>query len=292
MASADSFYQRIGDVTMVEARRLSNLISYSKIVNYVLARQNEDGGYCFAQGALESNGQDTYCGLAILKELNANFPNIEKTMQFLDENRIDSIYSMYYTARAQMLLGKGVSADLKKDVITLLDSMKYFGSSDFYSDSSEFESTLMAIKLADLLKIPISSSKVADWLYGFQNTDGGFGRTDHSNIDSTYHAVACLHLLKTKLDKQSILRFIRSCEKTYGGFTVIPVNINPYMEYTYYGIKTLNLQNEKSRYPSQTTDWILNCQKTNGGFARSDLGISTFVNTYQAIKILEMLNTK
>jgi hypothetical protein len=46
---------------------------------------------------------------------------------------------------------------------------------------------------------------------------------------------------------------------------------------------------EKSRYPTQTIDWILKCQNKNGGFARSDLGISTFEDTYYAITILQKL---
>ena len=61
------------------------------------------------------------------------------------------------------------------------------------------------------------------------------------------------------------------------------------MEHTYYGVMTLDLLGEKSKYPSQTIDWILKCQNKNGGFARSDLGISTFENTFQAITMLQKL---
>ena len=39
----------------------------------------------------------------------------------------------------------------------------------------------------------------------------------------------------------------------------------------------------------QTIDWILKCQNRNGGFARSDLGISSFVDTYYAIILLQKL---
>jgi hypothetical protein len=52
---------------------------------------------------------------------------------------------------------------------------------------------------------------------------------------------------------------------------------------------TLDLLGQKSKYPSQTKDWVLSCQNNNGGFARSDLGISTFVDTYYAIKLLQKL---
>lgn len=276
---------------MVEANQLSNPSLKAKIINYVLTRQNEDGGYCFAQGALESNGQDTYYGLAILSHLNAAFPNIEKTLRFLDENRTDSIYSMYYTAKAQFLLRGAIKAELQNDIRALVDSKKYYGSKIFFSDSSEFAATLMTLELADLLKIKIDSSEIEEWLLSFENEDGGFGPQGHSNIDSTYHAIASLYFLKKKPKSAETLRFVRSCEKPFGGFTVIPMNITPYMEYTYYGLMALDLLGQKSRYPDQTAAWILSCQKTTGGFARSDLGIATFVDTYYAINVLQKLWT-
>jgi len=275
-----------------EAKPLSNPSLKSKIINYVLKRQNEDGGYCFAQGALESNSQDTYYGLVILNQLGSPFPNREKTLQFLNENRIDSIYSLYYSAKAQLLLTGEIEADLKKSISHLLNSKKYFGFKTFFADSSEFAITLMVLELADLLKINVSSSEIVEWLIAFENEDGGFGPYGHSNIDSTFHAIASLRLLKNSPKKAAkTLSFVRSCEKPFGGFTVIPMNLTPYMEYTYYGVMALDLLGEKSNYPSQTLNWVLSCQNNNGGFARSDLGIATFVNTYQAIQILQKISS-
>jgi hypothetical protein len=276
--------------TLVEAKRLSNSSIKNNIINYVLTRQNEDGGYCFAQGALESNGQDTYYGLAILSQLGSPFPNSEKTLRFLDENRIDSIYSMYYTAKSQLLLNGEIKAELKKDIRSLLDSKKYFGSKAFFSDSSEFVTTLMTLELAELLKIQVSFGEVGGWILSFENEDGGFGPHGQSNIDSTYHAVASLCLLRKSPKKiAETLRFVRSCEKPFGGFTIIPMNLMSYIEYTYFGVMVLDLLGEKSRYSSQTMDWVLSCQKTTGGFARSDLGIATFIDTFYAIQILQKL---
>jgi hypothetical protein len=279
-------------MTLAEARRLSNPLIKNKIVNYVLTRQNEDGGYCFAQGAFESNGQDTYYGLAILSQLRATFPNIEKTLRFLEENRLDGIYSIYYTTKSKLLFGRGVDDELKKDVISMLKSKKYFGSSDFFSGSSEFITTFMALELADLLKIDLTASGVVEWLRTFQNGDGGFGPNGHSNIDSIYYAIASLILFGQNPKTDDPYRFVRACEKPYGGFTVIPINYTPYMEHTFCGLMTLDLLGEKSLYPFQTIEWILSCQNTNGGFARSDLGISTFENTFQAVRLLQKLGLK
>jgi len=276
--------------TLVEANRLNNPALKSKIIDYVTARQNEDGGYCFAQGALESNGQDTYYGLAILKQLDSPFPNTEKTLRFLDENRIDSIQSMHYTAKAQLLLNSEIKVGLRKEISDLLDSKKYFGSKAFFSDTSEFGTTLMALELAELLEIKVSSKEIVEWILTFENKDGGFGPHGRSNIASTYHAISSLTLLKSAYKKSGeTLQFVRLCEKPFGGFTVIPMNLMAYMEYTYFGVMMLDLLGEKSKYPSQTIDWVLSCQKATGGFSRSDTGIATFVDTYYALKILEKL---
>lgn len=276
---------------MVEASRLSNLKLRTKILNYVLTRQNEDGGYCFAQGAQESSSQDTYYGLAILSELESTFPNPEKTTKFLTENRVDSIYSIYYTAKAQLLLGKKISTEMREEISSKLKSNTFYGSTTFFRDTSELTSTLMALELSELLNMNLEKTKMIDWLLTFQNPDGGFGPQRTSNIDSTYYAIACLSRMgRQPVPLEETLRFIRRCEKQYGGFTVIPQNFNPYMEYTYQGIMALSLLGEKSKYPAQTIDWVLDCQKNTGGFSRSDLGIATFVDTYYAIEILKNLS--
>ena len=76
------------------------------VINYVLARQNEDGGYAFAQG-LVSNLQDTYYGLAILHLLDTPFPNIQKTIAWLRDFSVENKLNLhYYLTKALMLIGE------------------------------------------------------------------------------------------------------------------------------------------------------------------------------------------
>jgi hypothetical protein len=276
--------------TLVEVKRLSDPSWTGKITNYVVNRQNGDGGYTFCQGA-ESNGQDTYYGLTILNLLKTTIPNVEKTVKFINDLNLDSIYSVYYVSKASLLLGKSIDSKLKKHALSILNSKAYFGSTDIFAEvTSEFTTTFMALELADLLKIEVNTKKVAEWLLQFKNDDGGFGTQGQSNINSTYYATASMSLLHENLkDLHETVRFVRACEKPYGGFTVIPMNFTPYMEHTYYGVTTLDLLGEKTKYPTQTVEWLLKCQNKNGGFARSDLGISSFVDTYYAITLLQKL---
>ncbi|MBT0158490.1 hypothetical protein G4O51_00735 [Candidatus Bathyarchaeota archaeon A05DMB-2] len=275
---------------LVEGSRGNAQSLIAKVIGYVVNRQNEDGGYTFAQGT-ESSAQDTYYGLAILNSLKACLPNLQKTIRFLNALNLDSIYSDYYIAKALQLCGVKVEKTFKERLASRLSSEKYFGSVEVFSEvPSEFITTFMALELADLLKIDVQTREIIRWLLRFRNKDGGFGTQGQSNINSTFYAAASLRLLNFDLKaSRGVVEFVRSCEKPYGGFTVLPESIMPYMEHTYYGIMTLDLFGEKTRYPSQTIEWVLKCQNKNGGFARSDLGISTFVDTYYAITTLQKL---
>jgi hypothetical protein len=88
---------------------------------------------------------------------------------------------------------------------------------------------------------------------------------------------------------QDTTAFTRKCEKSKGGFTVIPLAYEPYVEYTFYGVITLEALKEKCMFPANTVDFLLRCQNLNGGFARSDLGVSSFEYTFQAVNVLHKL---
>jgi hypothetical protein len=173
-----------------------------KITDYVINRQNADGGYTFCQGA-ESNLQDIYYGLAILSLLEANFPEAEKTIKFIVDAHFDGIYSIYYVTKASLLLGKSIESKLKKSLLSILNSKNYFGSTVLFSEpSSEFTTTFMALELANLLKVKVNTRDVTNWLLKSRNNDGGFGVQGYSNINSTYYAIASIHLLNESISNQ------------------------------------------------------------------------------------------
>ncbi|MCW3996125.1 MAG: hypothetical protein NWE98_08270 [Candidatus Bathyarchaeota archaeon] len=275
---------------MLEARRLSDTVWVKKVIDYVVNRQNDDGGYTFCQGT-ESSAQDTYYGLAILNLLDVKFPNVEKTVRFLNELNLDTVYSDYYIAKSLLMCNEKINAKLTAQITSRLSSQGYYGSVSIFSEvASEFITTLMSIELAGIVKVNVHSQEIINWLLQFRNNDGCFGTHGLSNINSTYYAVASLSLLKHDLnDMQKTVGFVRSCEKPYGGFTVTPINTMPYMEHTFYGVMTLDLLGQKALYPSQTIGYVLSCQNFRGGFARSDMGIASFVDTYYAVEILQKL---
>jgi hypothetical protein len=86
------------------------------------------------------------------------------------------------------------------------------------------------------------------------------------------------------------LEYVRACEKPYGGFTVAPNIFSPYMEHTYYGVTVLTLMGENIKYPKKTASFVFNCRNANGGFSRSEVGISTFEDTFYAVSILRTIS--
>jgi hypothetical protein len=226
-----------------------------------------------------------------LNLLNSPFPNVDKTIQWLREFRLGSIYSYYNVGKALALCGEHLDHRFHKYVESTIASKKHFGSANVYVEvASEFQIAHMVLELADLLNIDTTGHEVADWLLGYKNEDGGFGTHQHSNINSTYYAAASLGLLNFDMKSlRDTVAFLRACENPHGGFTVVPNSYAPYMEHTYYGVMALDALRENCRYPSQTVDFGLKCQNANGGFARADLGISTFENTFQAMSIMQKL---
>lgn len=272
-------------------RILNNDKSWAKnAVNYVVSRQNADGGYTFWQGA-DSNAQDTYYGLAILKLLDCTPPNIGKTIEWLHGFELHNVYSYYYVGKTLALCGEKLDDHFQKYVSSTIASRSYLGSGDVYVEfASEFDAIYMVLELANLTEVDPTSKDATEWLLEFKNEDGGFGAHEHSNMNSTHSAVSSLHLVKYNIESlQDTAAFIRACEKPYGGFTVIPHAYEPYMEYTYYGTMALHVFKQDCRFPSQTVDFLLRCQNANGGFARADLGVSSFESTFQAVSVMHNL---
>jgi hypothetical protein len=186
---------------LVEERQTDALLLTNKVINYVINRQNGDGGYAFCQG-LESNRQDTYYGLSILSLLNADFPNVDKTLTFLKEPKLDlhNIYSHYYTTKALLLCGEKPNVHLKNHISLVANLKKRSNLADVLPEvSSEFTTTLMTLELARLFEFYLPKNRIVEWLFRFKNKDGGFSSEEHSNINSTYYAVASLALLNMEI---------------------------------------------------------------------------------------------
>jgi hypothetical protein len=63
------------------------------------------------------------------------------------------------------------------------------------------------------------------------------------------------------------------------------------MEYTYYGLKSLEALGEGVKFGGEHIGFVLNCLNKDGGFRRTPiLGISSIENVFYATSILKSLN--
>ena len=148
----------------------------------------------------------------------------------------------------------------------------------------------MIAELVNMLGVRIDPEKMVRWLLAYRNVDGGFGVRGQSNLNSTYHAVASLFNLGYPVGSlKKTASYVKSCETPSGGFTIAPNTSPPHMEQVYYGTSTLDLLREHVRYPERIARFVLMCQQGNGGFARSELGISTLGDTFYAASLLRKI---
>ena len=268
------------------------------IVYYILERQNEDGGYTFARGA-ESNAQDTYYALEILRMLDAKPTNLDKTVRFVQglqhsDGGFDSVKSAYYVITILSQLGAKPTKPIDQTTLSLEILIEGLENPHVYIEAiSEIESIYLAVKLLNSLNFSLNSDRIVKQVLKMQNIDGSFGSRTFSRLASTFYALAILGL--TGYDVKALsntLTWIRQCEISTGGFTADPELTSPYiaMEDLYFGIKSLEALGETCRFPRANLELIAKFQNPNGGFRRSIyLGISDFESTYQTLSSVKTI---
>lgn len=102
--------------------KFSEWIQVGKVVRYVSIRQNDDGGYSFAQGG-DSSVEDTYYAIMILKMLGVKPLNEDRTVAFLKrmqrgDGGYDSVKVAYYAVKTLKELGSRPERDVRKFVFS------------------------------------------------------------------------------------------------------------------------------------------------------------------------------
>jgi len=271
------------------------------IADYVVERQNADGGYTFAQWS-ESSAQDTYYALQILKMLGVQPAHTDRTIAFLrklqhPDGGFDSIKVAYYVTTSLIELGATPERGFEKTILLAHSSLERLGSFEVNIEaSSEIETTYLSLENLRLLGKPVETEPLAGLILRLRNLDGSFGRGGYSRMASVYYALASLKLLGYDMSSlDGTLKWIRACENPAGGFARSPNEFDAYLilEEIYYGLRALEALNAASQFPSQNLSLIRKFQNRNCGFRRSIfLGISTFEDTFYALSSLDNLNAQ
>jgi hypothetical protein len=282
-----------------KTNELHSWIQTSSVADYVLKRQNADGGYTFAQWS-ESSAQDTYFALKILKMLGVNPVHKERTISFLrrmqhTNGSFDSINVAYYVTKSLRELGSEPQRDVRPFVRSLRKNDGGFGSLDANIEaSSELEATYLSLELLRLLDESVQSTQTINSILKLKNPDGSFGRSGYSTLASINYALASLRLLGFNLNSlEDTAHWLHACEIPTGGFAARPNRGDPYLviDELYHAVKALRSLGKACQYPYEHLRLIGRFQNRNGGFRRSVfLGISTFEQTYYALASLESLS--
>ncbi len=286
---------------MREERRSADFdkwIQASSIAGYVTQRQNNDGGYTFAQWS-ESSAQDTYYALEILKTLGVQPPRTRSTIRFLrrlqhPDGSFGSIKGAYYVIKSLKELGATTEKDVTDFILGARSHVLQLGSFEINIEaSSEIETAFHFLETLKLLGKTPELETLSELILNLRNHDGSFGKGGYSSMASVYFAVASLSLLGYNINSlNSTLRWIRACEYPSGGFARSPNHFDGalILEDTYYGLRALGVLSEGVLHHSQTLWRIGKFQNGNGGFRRSIfLGSSTFEDTFYALSSLETL---
>ncbi|MCX8188683.1 MAG: hypothetical protein N3F64_03155 [Nitrososphaeria archaeon] len=266
---------------------------YQRILDFVRERYSGEGGFMMSPVDYP-NPAATYYSLSILENIGANFEEKEKCIRWLSNFKIDSIYSLYYVVKSLILLNQ--HDILKKRLLENFNLIKeniFFSSvQKIYEIEQEFKKLYFLSELYNLMGYGFEEDLI-EGILDHANEDGGFGLIGHSTLTSTYYVVGTLNVLGklSLVDKRKIVGYVRECERPEGGFVTRPENILPYIEYTCYGVKTLEIFGEKVNFPLEHIKFVLNCINKDGGFRRTIiLGISNLENVYYAVSLLKTLN--
>ncbi|MBO3797508.1 MAG: prenyltransferase/squalene oxidase repeat-containing protein [Thermoproteota archaeon] len=272
-----------------EAVRIEKRILLRKTVEYITARQNDDGGYTSIQYT-DSTLYDTYLAIETLRLLKVSPPRVDETMAWVRNYNAMNIRDYYLINKILTVLNQP-PIDVSKHVFELMDSTGRFGAYEVDVETvSEIETTFMCVELMSILNIDQNRSKIVGFLLSMKNPDGGFG-TAESSLNSSFYALKTLSTLNYPIEEMlDTLHFVRLHENPEGGFSLKPGAKPSFMEPTFMGITCLRLFNQEPLYLDETIGFILGCLNSNGGFRRSlEHGISSFEYTFQAVSSLRML---
>jgi hypothetical protein len=268
---------------------------WPKVEEFILERYDESGGFKMSPVDYP-NLTATYCALSILQNVGVNFKNKDMSTEWLVNSKIDSIYSLYFSVKGLQILGRNVKAKEKADqnLDTIRKSMTFQKKRKVYEIEQEFKKICFVSELSVLCLIKFDFKLIKE-IASHQNVDGGFGSLGHSTITSTYYTLGALRCLNRidMVNRKGLLSYLKKCERPEGGFVTRPENILPYIEYTYYGVRSLEALGERVNFDGEHIRFVLNCLNRDGGFRRTPiLGISNIENVFYATSILKNLNAE
>jgi hypothetical protein len=271
-----------------EASNKLSLSFHRYVANYIERCHLKDGGYFFAR-VLPSSGLDTYFAVKGFSILGMKPGNPESIANFfLDEFKEGAIVGMtniFVSVETLSELGM-LTDDLKehaqKQIMLLQNKDGSFGTLENIDVEvmSELHDTYRAIKVMKIISANFDKNRITNFILNELNPDGGYGREGRSTLSSTYYATEIHKLLGNDSKTLTVTRdYLQKREQNWEV---------QFIEDIYWLVLGLANLGEKTHLPERITNFVMECQRENGGFSRSTvIGIPTLEYTFYALKILQ-----
>lgn len=258
-----------------------------ELINYIERCHLEDGGYFFAR-IPPSSGTDTYFAVKSLALMGVKPSNPEAVIDFflrqIKACTLSGIVGIFSAVEVISELGQ-VTDSLRiyaeNQISKWQNKAGGFGALEniYVEVSSELEETYRAVRTLKVIDSIPDEQVIVGFVSSLLNQDGGYGRNGHSTLASTFYATEIYKLLGVGAQKPDSTRsYLKMREK---GRQI------QFIEDLYWLVGSLANLGEKPCSTGRITNFILACQRPNGGFARAAImGIPTLEYTFYALSIL------
>ena len=258
-----------------------------EVVEYIERCHLEDGGYFFAR-VPPSSGLDTYFAVKSLSILGVKPDNPEAIVSFfLNDFKAGTLVSMTGVFVSLEVLNElGILTDdltsyACNHIIPLQNKAGGFGALENIDVevASELQDTYRAVRVLKTIGADFDECKITDFVLGELNPDGGYGRERRSTLSSTFYATEIHKLLGHDTKTLNVTRdYLRKREENWQV---------QFIEDVYWLVLGLANLGGKTNVPDRVTRFVMECQRSNGGFSRATImGIPTLEYTFYALSIL------
>lgn len=259
----------------------------ARIVNYIESCRVAGGGYYFAR-IPPGSPHDTFYAVATLRCLNTAPRDPDGVAAFFqelfDRGALTTPAAIYYAVETLALLGKLTPAwqPLGEKLRSLQEPSGGFWVPEnlWVEAASRLENTLYAVGALTRLGTPFAAAACASFVTG--ELTAALAKGGLPSLVTIHDAVAILSLLEQPVPDSATLRtYLHDLCRQEPSF----------LEHWYYLVVTLKRLGHHPPNPERITAFVMACERTRGGFARSPTpcAIPTILNTFHAVAILRSL---
>lgn len=262
-----------------------------EVASYVERCRLEDGGYFFAR-VLPSSGMDTYYAVKSLSLLGLKPSRPEEAANYflsqISDSSLTGINGLFCAAEVLYELGM-VTEEFKAYTEHHLQSLRNdIGGFGAYENidvevPSELRDTYRAVRTSEIIGADLDRKGLKRFVSHFLNADGGYGSQGHSTLASTYFASAIFKIFRLKIPGLTATKeYLRKRERNWQV---------QFIEDLYWLNEGLANLGEKPVYTDRVSRFVMECQRSNGGFSRATImGIPTLEYTFYGLSILKQVD--